>query len=73
MRRGCEGVSTDDGRYGEVGEVKVRGTKRCGVLSEVHHGKRVRGMAGWYAQSAARQLQVSSYSSHASQAGRVDG
>ena len=47
MRGGCRGVSTDDGGYGEVGEVEVRDEEvwHAKLKCEAHHGQQVRGMA----------------------------
>ena len=47
MHGGCGGVSADDGRYGEAGEVKVHRNKEvqhAKLKHKAHHGEWVRGM-----------------------------
>ena len=47
MRGGCGGVSTDDGGYGEAGEVEVHkdAMRRTELKREAHRSEQVRGMA----------------------------
>ena len=48
MHRGCGHVSTDDGRYGEAGKVKVcrdEEVRYTELKHRAHHGEWMRGMA----------------------------